>query len=138
MRTMLGAPVAALMAAIVLMLLPVSPAQAADFDLTFQPGKSYGVMSNSVVRGERDNYYFGARAGQMVTIAISSLEDNAVVELYFKRGGEWILAEAPPDTRTLYGALPDSEGGQYRITVGGTRGNATYDLFVGIAVVMGQ
>lgn len=127
-----------LVAAVALLVAPVSPASAADFDLAFQAGKSYGVMSNSVVRGDRDNYYFGARSGQMVTIAISSIEDNAVVELYFKRGDEWLLAEAPPDSRVLYGALPDSDDGQYRITVGGTRGNATYDLFVGIAVVAGR
>lgn len=127
-----------LVAAMALLLAPVTLARAADFDLSFEAGKSYGVMSNSVVRGDRDNYYFGARPGQIVTIAISSIEDNAVVELYFKHAGEWILAEAPPDSRVLYGALPDSDGGQYRITVGGTRGNATYDLFVGIAVVVGR
>ena len=99
-----------LVAVAALVFAPVRSASAADFDLAFQAGKSYGVMSNSVVRGDRDNYYFGARSGQMVTIAISSIEDNAVVELYFKRGGEWILAEAPPDSRALYGALPDSDG----------------------------
>jgi hypothetical protein len=90
-------------------------------------------MSNSVIRGERDHYYFGARAGQTVTIAITSLEDNAVVALYVKRGGVWMLADAPDDSRVLYGTLPESDGGQYRITAEGTRGNATYDLFVGIA-----
>lgn len=134
MRTVLSI----LLAVTALLMTPVGPARAADFDLTFEAGKSYGVASNSVVRGDRDNYYIGARSGQMVTIAISSIEDNAVVELYFKHAGEWILAEAPPDSRVLYGALPDSDDGQYRITVGGTRGNATYDLFVGIAVVVGR
>ena len=37
------------------------------------------------------------------------------------------------DARSWYGDLPPSQGGQYRITVSGTRGNATYDMFVGIA-----
>ena len=129
MRTVL----AVILAACTLLMTQVASANASDFDLTFERGKSYGVVSNSLVRGDRDNYYFGARAGQIVTIAISSLEDNAVVELYIKRGGEWLYADTPPDARTLYGALPESDGGQYRVTVGGTRGNATYDLFVGIS-----
>jgi hypothetical protein len=133
MRTILGA---LLMVFASFMLLPHT-ANASEFDLTFERGKSYGIVSNSVIRGERDNVYFGARSGQIVSIAVSSLEDNAVVELYFKRGGAWMLAEAPPDSRVLYGNLPDSDGGQYRITVAGTRGNASYDLFVGIAVVGG-
>ena len=129
MRTVL----AVLLALSTSLMTQLGSANASDFDLTFERGKSYGVVSNSVVRGERDNYHFGARAGQIVSIAVSSLEDNAVVELYIKRGGEWLYADTPPDTRTLYGALPESDGGQYRVTVGGTRGNATYDLFVGIS-----
>ena len=129
MRTVLGA----LLLVVALLMVQVSPASARDFDLTFERGKSYGVMSNSVVRGDRDHYYFGANVGQMLTVGISSVEDNAVVELYVKSGGEWFPVEQPVDTRVLYGALPESEGGQYRLTVGGTRGNASYDLFVGIS-----
>ena len=131
MKRVLGA----LLSVAGLLMVQVSPASARDFDLKFEPGKSYGVMSNSVVRGDRDHYYFGANPGQMLTVGISSVEDNAVVELYVKSGGEWFPVEQPVDTRVLYGALPPSDGGQYRLTVGGTRGNATYDMFVGIAVV---
>ena len=113
--------------------LSVGHAEARDFNLAFAPGKSYAVVSNAVVRGDRDYYAFGARGGQTITIAITSAEDNAVVQLWFKIGGEWVPADTPPDSRVLYGTLPDSDGGQYRIEVGGTRGNATYDLFVGIS-----
>ncbi len=112
---------------------PVSHAADRNFDLAFASGKSYAVVSNAVVRGDRDYYSFGARAGQTITIAITSLEDNAVVQLWFKMDGQWIQADTPPDSRILYGELPESSGGQYRIEVGGTRGNASYDLFVGIA-----
>ena len=112
---------------------PVGQAEARDFDLAFAGGKSYAVVSNAVIRGDRDYYSFGARGGQTITIAVTSPEDNAVVQLWFKLGGEWIAADTPPDSRVLYGELPTSEGGQYRIEVGGTRGNASYDLFVGIA-----
>ena len=113
--------------------LTVGHAEARDFNLAFASGKSYAVVSNAVIRGERDYYSFGARGGQTITIAITSLEDNAVVQLWFKLDGEWVAADTPPDSRVLYGELPTSDGGQYRIEVGGTRGNATYDLFVGIA-----
>ena len=113
--------------------LPASHVEARDFDLAFASGKSYAVVSNAVIRGDRDYYAFGARAGQTITIAITSLEDNAVVALWFKIDGEWVMADTPPDSRVLYGELPTSDGGLYRIEVGGTRGNATYDLFVGIA-----
>lgn len=129
------AAMSALLMVLAVFCVPAPLAHAADFDLAFERGKSYGVMSNGVIRGERDNYYFNASTGQVVTIAITSLEDNAVVEFYFKRGGVWLLAEAQPDSRVLYGELPESDGGQYRITVGGTRGNASYDLFVGISAV---
>ena len=129
MRRLLGA----LMLVLATLLVPGPPAHAADFDLTFVRGKSYGVASNSVLRGERDHYYFGARPGQTITIAITSVEDNAVVELYVKEGGTWVQLDDVEENRVLYGALPESEGNQYRITVGGTRGNATYDLFVGIS-----
>jgi hypothetical protein len=112
---------------------PVSHAEARDFDLAFASGKSYAVVSNAVIRGDRDYYSFGARAGQTITIAVTSSEDNAVVALWFKIDGDWVLADTPPDSRVLYGELPTSDSGQYRIEVGGTRGNATYDLFVGIA-----
>ena len=117
------------------LLVQAQGAAARDFDLAFVPGKSYAVVSNSVIRGDRDHYYFGARPGQFISVAITSLEDNAVVEVWYRQAGEWLPADVPPDTRTLYGALPPPPGGQYRITVGGTRGNATYDLFVGISVV---
>lgn len=112
-----------------------SPAQARDFNLAFTPGKSYGVVSGAVIRGERDSYYFGARPGQSISVAVMSVEDNAVVELAIRQFGTWVTLDDQYETRTLYGTLPDSEGGAYRLTVGGTRGNATYDMFVAISIV---
>lgn len=117
------------------LLLSVAPAAARDSDLAFEAGKSYAVASYSVIRGERDTYYFDARPGQLISIAITSLEDNAVFELDSRQGGDWYPAGGPSEPRTWYGPLPPSDGGAYRITVGGTRGNATYDLFVGISAV---
>jgi hypothetical protein len=112
---------------------PVAHAADRSFELAFASGKSYAVASNAVVRGDRDYYSFGASGGQQITLAITSLEDNAVFQLWYKAGADWLPVDMPPDSRAWYGELPDSDGGRYRIEVGGTRGNATYDLFVGIA-----
>ena len=111
-----------------------------DFDLTFNSGLRISTLeSNSVVRGDRDRYYFSAQAGQSISIAIASLEDNAAIQLYYKRGGAWLAVpettEESGNTRVWYGALRRSESNQYRLDVVGTRGNTSYDLFVGIAAV---
>ena len=49
MRTVL----AVLLALSTSLMTQLGSANASDFDLTFERGKSYGVVSNSVVRGER-------------------------------------------------------------------------------------
>ncbi len=116
-----------------------SIAEVREFNLTFSgTSKISTVVSNAVVRGDRDRYYFKAKAGQPISLAITSLEDNAVFQLSYQQGGLW---QAIPGTgeeleaRVWYGVLPPSQANQYRIDVGGTRGNATYDLFVGISAV---
>jgi WD40 repeat protein len=106
------------------------------FNLTFDKEKISTVVSNSVIRGERDKYYFNAQPGQWTSIAITSIENNAVFQLSYKQGGIW--REVPgaaegQDTRVWHGKLPTSESNSYEISVGGTRGNTTYDLFVGIS-----
>ena len=117
----------------------VSCAGDRDFDLIFSSGSRIStVKSNSVIRGDRDRYYFNAQAGQSISIAIASLENNAVIQLLYKQGETWLAVpgmEEGRDIRVWYGALPGSKSNQYRIDVGGTRGNTSYDLFVGIAVV---
>src|SRR3954462_12732705 len=99
MRIALGV-VSALM---VWLCLPVSHAEARDFELAFASGKSYTVVSNAVVRGDRDYYYFGAGDGQHISIAIMSLEDNAVVELSYRDGGNWYPVDTFEDARAWYG-----------------------------------
>ncbi|MGK7877385.1 MAG: hypothetical protein AB4426_30030, partial [Xenococcaceae cyanobacterium] len=127
-----------LISSTVLLMAQVSLAGERDFNLTFSGGSIYTVESNEVVRGDRDRYYFVAQEGQPISIAITSGEDNAVIELLYKRGGAWLAVpgtEAGSEIRVWYGALPSSESNQYRIDVGGTRGNTSYHLFVGTAEV---
>ncbi len=122
----------------VLLIAEVSLAGEQDFYLTFSSGSIYTVKSNSVVSGDHDRYYFNAQADQRISLAITSNEDNAVIQLLYKQGEEWLAVpgtEVEPDIKVWYGVLPSSESNQYRIDVSGTRGNTSYDLFVGIAAV---
>jgi len=94
--------------------------------VNFPPGSNSATLENSVIRGERDEYVLGARAGQQMTVHISSVEDNAVFRIELHESGEWVAGTG----RRWSGELPKS--GDYRIVVSGTRGNATYELKVTI------
>ncbi len=87
----------------------------------FRKGGTSAAYKNAVIRGERNKYILGASAGQMMSVSISSLENNAVFDIQSPRG-KIIVREV----RDWSGQL--SEKGKYRIIVGGTRGNATYTV----------
>ena len=92
----------------------------------FQRGRTTAVLKNSVVRGTVDRYLLGARKGQQIIVHITSVENNAVFNIYTPQGGT--LAGEGEDSTDWSGTLPAS--GDYVIEVGGTRGNATYTLKV--------
>jgi hypothetical protein len=54
--------------------------------VNFSPGSTSASLEGSVIRGERDEYLLGAQAGQQMTVRLSSLEDNAVFQI-FEPGG---------------------------------------------------
>jgi hypothetical protein len=93
--------------------------------INFARGRSSAVVENAVVRGERDVYLLNAKARQKMTVSITSLEKNAVFDIT-SPNGKTLRQEAT----SWSGALPAT--GQYKIVVGGTRGNASYKLQVGI------
>ncbi|MEC4892469.1 MAG: hypothetical protein SAL07_01295 [Oscillatoria sp. PMC 1051.18] len=93
--------------------------------IQFAAGESSAVVSNSVILGERDVYLVEANSGQTMELTISSLEDNAVFDL-ISPGGETLEAGAKNSSLVLPAT------GDYTVIVGGTRGNATYDLQVEI------
>jgi hypothetical protein len=98
--------------------------------IRFSRGSTSATVGNSVVRGDRDTYILGARAGQTMTVAITSLEDNAVFQIENPHG-EYLQGAGDGDDATSFsGTLPDK--GDYKIIVGGTRGNATYKMTVTI------
>lgn len=91
----------------------------------FNAGTSSTTVSNSVVRGDRDVYLLGAQGGQQMTLLITALADNAVFDVVDPSG---IILGTELTDKTLL--LPHT--GDYQIIVGGTRGNASYDLKISI------
>ncbi len=96
-----------------------------DQAVRFDAGGTSAVLVDAVVRGERNRYTLGAAAGQTMNLTITSVEDNAVFEVYDPDEGV-LLAE----TTSASFQLPSD--GVYTIIVGGTRGNASYQLTVEI------
>jgi len=105
------------------------------FKIEFESGKLSTLVNNSILRGDRDVYYFNALSGQRLSTALTALEDNAVLAIYYRKNSKWILVDSSLKSRVWHGKLPKSQSNRYMIEVGGTRGNATYELFIGIAVV---
>jgi hypothetical protein len=98
--------------------------------IIFAKGKHSRTLSNAVIRGDEDVYIAGARAGQKMTVNITSVEKNAVFFIE-KPGGGYLKNAGEGDDQTAWkGTLPAN--GDYKITVAGTRGNATYKLSVTI------
>ena len=99
--------------------------------IRFAKGSSSATMSGTVVRGDSDRYYVGAKKGQTMSVKITSEEDNAVFQIYLPGEEKALHGAGDGDDATNWsGELPaDAE---YVIVVGGTRGNATYKLRVAI------
>ncbi|MBW4656020.1 MAG: hypothetical protein KME20_23705 [Kaiparowitsia implicata GSE-PSE-MK54-09C] len=96
-----------------------------EFPVQFAPGTSSTVVENAVIRGERDVYVLAARANQIMTLSVSALEDNARMDVESPSGA--LLEQEASQSRIT---LPET--GTYRISVGGTRGNASYSLAIEI------
>ncbi|HVZ07760.1 hypothetical protein [Rhodopila sp.] len=118
---------------------PVSPVM----PIRFPPGATSTTVQGAVARGEQAVYAIGAAAGQRMTVAITSVEHNAVFQLY--RPGA--TASAQDGTLMVYGntlagagegddamrwAGPLPKSGTYLLVVGATRGGADYRLSVSI------
>jgi hypothetical protein len=106
-------------------------AQGVKKKVRFAKGTSSITIREAVVRGDRDRYYVGAKAGQRMSVKITSTEKNAVFQIYFHGEEESLPGAGDGDDATNWsGQLPiDNE---YVIVVGGTRGNATYALTISI------
>ena len=106
-------------------------AQGVKKKVRFAPGTSSSTIRGAVIRGERDRYYLGAKAGQTMSVKITSIEKNAVFQIYFHGEEESLPGAGDDDDATNWsGQLPINN--EYVIVVGGTRGNATYALTISI------
>jgi hypothetical protein len=97
----------------------------------FARGTSATTIRNAVIRGERDRYLVAAKAGQTMTVKITSLDKNAVFQIYLSGEQESLPGAGETDDATKWsGRLPADN--EYVIVVGGTRGNASYTLTISI------
>lgn len=103
----------------------IAQAQSRTQRIRFAPGKSSALVDDAVVRGTRDTYLLAAKARQTMTVSITSLEKNAVFDVVAPNGR--IIRQEATSWR---GVLPAT--GDYKIVVGGTRGNASYKMQVAI------
>jgi len=106
-------------------------AQGVKKKVRFAKGTSSTTIRGAVIRGERDRYYIGAKAGQKMTVKISSLEKNAVFQIYFHGEEESLPGAGDGDDATNWSGELTIDN-EYVIVVGGTRGNATYALTISI------
>lgn len=121
----------ALLPVLLALLLGAAAAQDTPRRIRFARGATSAVVEGAVLRGERATYLARARAGQRMRVQVTSPEDNAVFQLHGPgRAGTLPGAGETDDATAWSGVLPRS--GDYRIVVGGTRGNAGYRLRVEI------
>ena len=111
--------------------------------IRFAAGASATELRGSVVRGERDVYRLTAIKDQKLVVRVTSVENNAVFQIY-NPGAQFathdsavqITGQTLPDAgegddaMRWSGRLPES--GAYLFVVGPTRGNANYKLTVSI------
>ena len=137
----------ALLASVLALLLPLAAVSAAEpvptpKPIFFATGSTSGTAGGRVVRGERVLYSLKAIAGQVMTVTLTTPDDNAVFQIYepntkISRNDDGILEFKgkalhgdSEDTTRWHGALPAS--GLYVISVGSTRGSARYSMDVKI------
>lgn len=109
--------------------------------IRFSQGASAATVENAVVRGDRDIYRVTAKAGQVMRVRITSIENNVVFQVYgpgaayrqadgiWEFSGPALPGAGELDDATAWMGRLRSDG-SYLIVVGGTRGNAGYRLSV--------
>jgi hypothetical protein len=99
-------------------------------NVVFPKGQHGTTIGGSVIRGDQDTYILRAKAGQTMTVNITAPENNAAFVIYQPNRKTLPKAGEGDDANTWVGTLPTK--GEYRIVVGGTRGNADYSLTIDI------
>lgn len=101
----------------------------------FDPGTSATTIEGAVARGEVDTYTLRAKPGQIMSVSINSLENNAVFQIYGNVEDSWvglIGADEGDDATNWRDELPGGGDGRFKIVVDTTRGGAEYTLELSI------
>ena len=95
--------------------------------IEFAPGASTASVSASVVRGDRAVYVLRADRGQTMAITINSTQEQggALFDV-ISPNGEILSSSSASFSQALV------QSGDYRIIVGGSRGNASFSMTVSI------
>jgi hypothetical protein len=104
---------------------PAKPAAPGPETISFAKGATSAIAKGSVVRGDRKTYIVNAAKNQSMTLSVTALENNAVVDLVAPDGK--VLKQEATSVKQV---LPAT--GDYQVIVGGTRGNATYEVKIAI------
>lgn len=113
----------------IIVLISTVSSQVNDKRIKFKKGESSATVEGAVIRGESDSYLVGAKKNQYMVVTVMSIEDNAVFQIVDRSTGYYLEGAGEiDDAKRWEGYLPS--GGDYRIIVGGTRGNAEYTLKV--------
>ena len=99
--------------------------------IKFAKGRSSAVVNGAVLRDDVDMYIVAAKAGQTMKVKITSVEDNARIQITKPRQ-KGLLPGAGFDEDITEWSQKLTETGDYLIEVAPTRGNATYRLTVEI------
>lgn len=113
-----------------------------EFELKFAPDTLSSIESETLIDDAIHEYYFHANTGQIISIALTSRDDNARFGLlYEEENGEWLYVDSSrgiaADRSVWNGALPFSESGRYLIEITNNFSgiDAQYDLFTGISAI---
>lgn len=113
-----------------------------DFDLQFDLGKISAIKSGVLAFDHIDSYEFSAKIGQVISVSVSSKQDNASFDvLYQEVNGDWVYIDnyegIASNKKAWSGILPPSRDNKYLIEVSNyfSKIEAKYDLFVGISVL---
>ena len=113
-----------------------------DFNLQFDLGKISAISTGVLEADQIDSYAFSASMGQVISVSVSSLQDNANFDvLYQEDNGDWVYIDnhegIASEKKAWSGMLPNSRGNQYLIEVNNyfSTQAAEYDLFVGISSI---
>ncbi len=104
-----------------------------QFELEFNDKTRSASVYKSVLIGDTNNYHFKAKAGQSISILSSSLDNQLIVELLYKKDGEWVGVDVKREDNKINAPLPASDSDMYNIQISAENDFASYELYVNIS-----